>query len=355
MTDFSDTLLGWFDDHGRKNLPWQCPRTAYRVWVSEIMLQQTQVKTVISYFQRFMNAFPDVGSLATASEDAVLSQWSGLGYYRRALNLHKAAQIVCTEHQGELPQDITQLTQLPGIGLSTAAAIASQAFNLPTAILDANATRVYSRYFLIHGISAHAHVKKKLWHVANTHMPTTRCADYTQAIMDLGATCCTARDPQCTVCPLQKTCEAYSHQQVDRYPEKKPSRSLPHKQQQFLLLFRSDHRIYLEKRPSEGIWAGLWCPPAIDTPCCPIAHIQQTYSWGVTETKEFMRLKHTFSHFHLEMIVQCIPVKISHELLAQSPGGWFNKHELQQLGLAKPVSTLLRAWFGEGMFAAERH
>ena len=208
---FSLPLLEWFNCHGRKDLPWQHPRSAYRVWISEIMLQQTQVKTVIPYFNHFIAKFPDIQQLAHAYEDRVLAQWSGLGYYSRARNLHKTAKIICEKYKGEFPRELADLIALPGIGPSTAAAIASQAFNQATPILDGNVKRVLCRYFLIDGWPEHSSVKQKLWQLAKECMPTERCADYTQAIMDLGATRCTARNPDCANCPLQYTCLAKHH------------------------------------------------------------------------------------------------------------------------------------------------
>ncbi|WP_019217249.1 A/G-specific adenine glycosylase [Legionella tunisiensis] len=217
---FSNLLLAWFDLHGRKDLPWQHPRSAYRVWISEIMLQQTQVKTVIPYFNRFIDSFPDVWQLAKASEDQVLAHWSGLGYYSRARNLSQTAKIICEKYAGEFPLALVDLVALPGIGPSTAAAIASQAFNQPTAILDGNVKRVLCRYFLIEGWPEQSAIKQRLWQLANQCMPRQRCADYTQAIMDLGATCCTVRQPNCASCPIQKTCLANIHHKTAFYPQK---------------------------------------------------------------------------------------------------------------------------------------
>lgn len=218
---FSKPLLLWFTLHGRKNLPWQHPRTPYRVWISEIMLQQTQVQTVIPYFERFMQRFPNISDLALAHEDDVLSLWSGLGYYSRARNLHQTAKIILQHHQGIFPNDYTLLNELPGIGPSTAAAILSQAFNKPAAILDGNVKRVLTRFFRIQGHPEQTQVKKTLWELADSCMPQENCADYTQAIMDLGATCCTTKNPHCPNCPLQKNCLAFKHQEQYLYPTKK--------------------------------------------------------------------------------------------------------------------------------------
>ncbi|AHE67433.1 A/G-specific adenine glycosylase [Legionella oakridgensis ATCC 33761 = DSM 21215] len=218
---FTLPLLQWFHQYGRKDLPWQIPGNAYAVWISEIMLQQTQVRTVIPYFLRFMNTFPTLRTLACASEDQVLAQWSGLGYYSRARNLHKTAKIICNDFHDYFPDDIETLMKLPGIGPSTAAAIASLAFNKPTAILDGNVKRVLCRYFLIAGSMEQTSVTRQLWQLAKQCMPLHDCAAYTQAIMDLGATCCTIKSPNCSNCPLHTTCLAYQTNEVAHYPHKK--------------------------------------------------------------------------------------------------------------------------------------
>lgn len=218
---FSQPLLQWHALYGRNNLPWQLPRTPYRVWISEIMLQQTQVQTVIPYFERFMQQFPNINTLAQANDDEVLSLWSGLGYYSRARNLHQTAKIVVQHHGGVLPDNYQLLKELPGIGPSTAAAIASQAFNQPIAILDGNVKRVLTRFFMIKGYPEQAQVKKTLWELANSCMPNENCANYTQAIMDLGSLCCTPKNPNCHNCPLQNSCLALKYEEQHLYPTKR--------------------------------------------------------------------------------------------------------------------------------------
>ena len=344
---FSLPLLTWYDTHGRKDLPWQHPRSAYRVWISEIMLQQTQVKTVIPYFDRFMSRFPDVHILALASEDDVLSHWSGLGYYSRARNIHKTAAIIHTDFQGEFPSDVAQLIKCPGIGPSTAAAIASLAFNKPTAILDGNVKRVLSRYFLISGIPQQAAVHQKLLKLANECMPDTRCADYTQAIMDLGATCCKSKNPHCIRCPLQTSCLAHKENDVENYPHKKPKKILPTKQQQFLLLHTSDNLIYLEKRPPTGLWGGLWCFPAIDSNENPTTYVSKTYMLQTHAVQQLMTIRHSFSHFHLHINALSMQISPTPYLIAESQGRWFASHELTELGLAKPVSDILKFFLND--------
>ena len=332
---FSVPLLNWFDKHGRKDLPWQHPRSAYRVWVSEIMLQQTQVKTVIPYFNRFLSRFPDICTLALASEDDVLAHWSGLGYYSRARNLHKTAIIIHTAFKGEFPEELQQLIQLPGIGPSTAAAIASLVFNKQTAILDGNVKRVLSRYFLIGGLLQQTIHQKHLWQLANQCMPDKRCADYTQAIMDLGATCCTSKHPNCTNCPLEATCLANKNNEVANYPHKKPKKILPTKHQQFLLIHTTD-----------DLWGGLWCLPNIEgMSSCPTTHVHKTYKLDTQNTQELMVIKHSFSHFHLHikaLSMQTNPVQNTRLKLS---GRWFSQDDLITLGLAKPVSDILNCFF----------
>ncbi len=342
--EFSLPLLNWFDLYGRKNLPWQHPRNAYRVWVSEIMLQQTQVQTVLPYFTRFLTSFPDVNALALASEDAVFAHWSGLGYYSRARNLHKTALIIHTDFKGEFPSDTQALTKLPGIGPSTAAAIASLAFGKPAAILDSNVKRVLSRYFLIGGLPKQKVVEEKLWQLANACVPQERCADYTQAIMDLGATCCTPKNPNCVACPLQTTCLAKEHDEVASYPAKNPKKILPHKQQQFLLLHTNDNLIYLEKRPPKGLWGGLWCLPSIDMGNCPTSYVETTYQMQALNLKELITIKHTFSHFHLRIKALSMETASTPYSMAEGPGRWFASHEIPMLGLAKPVSVIINSF-----------
>ena len=241
-------MLEWYDQHGRKDLPWQLPRHPYRVWISEIMLQQTQVQTVIPYFNRFIQRFPTINDVAQAEEDEVLSLWSGLGYYSRARNLHCTAKILKENYNSQFPQDLETLTKLPGIGPSTAAAILAQAFNQPTAILDGNVKRVLTRFFLISGWPEQAQVKKSLWELANSCMSIQRCADYTQAIMDLGATCCTSKKPDCKHCPLVNHCLAFKNNEQAFYPTKKIKKPVPTQWQKFLVLYNDKGQIYPGKK-----------------------------------------------------------------------------------------------------------
>ncbi len=345
LEQFSNPLLDWFDVHGRKDLPWQLPRTPYRVWVSEIMLQQTQVQTVIPYFARFMQKFPTLNDLAEAMEDEVLSLWSGLGYYSRARNLHSCARIIRDHYQGTFPSDLKLLIELPGIGQSTAAAILSQAFNKPEAILDGNVKRVLCRFFLIKGWPEQAQVKKDLWQLAYSCMPEYRCADYTQAIMDLGATCCTTKNPNCISCPLQDNCQAFKNKEQHLYPSKKTKKTVPVQQQQFLVLNNEQGLIYLERRPPSGLWGGLWCLPSINKESCPIDFIQNQYAFTGETPKPIIAFKHRFSHFHLEINALSIKIKMLGNQVKEASGQWFTKEQLSSLGLAKPTSLILSKLF----------
>ncbi|TAL58513.1 MAG: A/G-specific adenine glycosylase [Legionella sp.] len=341
QTQFSTPLLQWFDIHGRKDLPWQNPRTAYQVWISEIMLQQTQVQTVIAYFHRFMERFPTVFVLAQAQEDEVLSLWSGLGYYSRARNLHKTAKILVDDHGGEFPQDLGSLYALPGIGPSTAAAILSQAFNQPTAILDGNVKRVLARFFRIAGWPEQAQVKKKLWELAQSCMPNSRCADYTQAIMDLGALCCTSKKPNCVECPVKTHCQAYQHKEQLLYPSKKVKKPVPTLAQQFLVLSNAQGLIYLEKRPPSGLWGGLWCLPSLEQDDCALGFIKLKYALLGDAIKPLLSFKHQFSHFHLLIDALHIKTQPLQDRVSEGLGKWFALDQLHTLGLAKPTSLIL--------------
>ncbi len=338
---FSQRLLCWFDQHGRKHLPWQNPITPYRVWISEIMLQQTQVETVIPYFERFMQRFPRLPDLASAPIDEVLHHWTGLGYYARARNLHKCAQIIAAEYAGEFPADVEAIAQLPGIGRSTAAAITSIAFEQPTAILDGNVKRVLARHSAIPGWPGQPKVADKLWRIAEGHMPKKRCRDYTQAIMDLGATVCTRTRPKCALCPVAEDCIALAEDNPTAYPGKKPSKDKPVKSAYFLLLQAPNGDILLERRPPSGIWGGLWCLPEV-----PIEQSLETHlpAYGqIRDTEHWEGWRHTFSHYHLD--IQPVLVK-----LAKRPAGimeegrhlWYNVRQPASIGLAAPVKTLLQ-------------
>lgn len=345
---FTQPLLAWYDKFGRKDLPWQHPRTPYRVWVSEIMLQQTQVQTVIPYFLHFITQFPTVIDLAHAKEDEVLALWSGLGYYSRARHLHQTASIIADEYHGNFPNNQEQLTTLPGIGPSTAAAILSLGFNQQAAILDGNVKRVLSRYFMIPGLLQKASVTRQLWHYAYHCLPKkNQAAAYTQAIMDLGATCCRLKQPQCPQCPLNANCLAYQHHRVNEFPHKKPKKINPVKEQQCLLLWDDKQRVYLEKRPSTGLWGGLWSLPMISMTDEPSLYAQQHYELKTKELKKLLSIKHAFSHFtlHINAVALFIPSLNHYRKNESANGQWFYESDLNQLGLAKPIRTILDYFF----------
>ncbi|MGY8869166.1 MAG: A/G-specific adenine glycosylase, partial [Pseudomonadales bacterium] len=260
---FNTAVLDWFDQHGRHNLPWQQDKTAYFTWISEIMLQQTQVTTVIPYFERFIERFPDVQTLANAEQDEVLHLWTGLGYYARARNLHKTAQIVATDYYGEFPQTVEALEQLPGIGRSTAGAVLSISTGKRAAILDGNVKRVLARFYALEGWTGSTANQKTLWEYAERNTPQKRVGEYTQAMMDLGATLCTRSKPSCPSCPLQNHCTALKLGRSSEFPHPKPKKKIPVKQTIMLLLQDEQQQTLLQQRPPTGLWGGLWSLPEV--------------------------------------------------------------------------------------------
>lgn len=337
---FSTDVLQWFTQHGRKHLPWQQNRTPYRVWVSEIMLQQTQVSTVIPYFERFMTRFPTVEDLAKASQDEVLQLWTGLGYYARGCNLHKCAQTIVDQHQGIFPQTIEGLESLPGIGRSTAGAIISQALDMPAAILDGNVKRVLARFHAVEGWPGKTTVADRLWQHAEEHTPNKRCADYTQAMMDLGATLCTRSKPACTQCPLQDNCQALKQGNTEDYPGKKPKKVLPVKTTQFLIMQNAKGKILLEQRPPMGIWGGLWCFPQLTLDKDALSHCQNHHG-SIKSDQRLSTFRHTFSHYHLDIHPIHIHIKRVSAKVADNEKRWLSHKEWRQLGLAAPIKKLL--------------
>ena len=275
MRPFAERLLAWFADHGRHDLPWQRDPSPYGVWVSEIMLQQTQVATVIPYYERFMARFPDLAALAEAPLDEVLAHWSGLGYYARARNLHRAARQAMAEHGGRLPETIDALQALPGIGRSTAGAILSLALGQRHPILDGNVKRVLARHAAVAGWPGKAAVQRTLWELAEARTPRRRVADYNQAMMDLGATLCTRARPACERCPVAADCRAREQGLQTDYPGPRPRRELPERQVQMLLVRDPQGRVLLERRPPQGVWGGLWCLPELATEADPLARCRE--------------------------------------------------------------------------------
>ena len=338
----SNNLLTWFASHGRKDLPWQINPTSYRVWVSEIMLQQTQVATVIPYYQKFMARFADVRELAVAPLDDVLHLWSGLGYYARGRNLHRAAGIVREHYRGQVPHDFETLAELPGIGRSTAGAILALSTGQRYPILDGNVKRVLSRVHAVEGWYGLSEVSTRLWELAEGHTPKIDVAAYTQAIMDLGATLCTRRQPDCAHCPLQAQCTAFREGSVADYPTPKPRRVLPVRESRVLLLRNSTGEVLLQRRPPVGIWGGLWSFPEV-----PVD--QEPQHWCLTQLRcrvrridEWPKLRHTFSHFHLDLRPLVAQVKTLENAVLEGEGWvWYNSAQPDRIGLAAPVTRLL--------------
>ena len=333
-------LLRWFDRHGRKDLPWQHPRDAYRVWLSEVMLQQTQVATVIGYFERFVGALPTLRELADAEEDTVLALWSGLGYYRRARFLHRAAKLCVERHAGELPREFSALAALPGIGRSTAGAILAQAHELRFPILDGNVKRVLARYHGIHGHPGQSAVEKALWRHAEAHTPAARIADYTQAIMDLGATVCTRSSPRCDTCPLAGDCIARRDGLTAQLPGRKPGKTLPTRATVMLILRDRHHRVLLERRGPQGVWSGLWSLPEASDPDAAWRLAQQHAR--IDDAQAIAPFTHVFSHYRLQIEPLLFDHATARHAIADNPHSrWCSAEELTTLGLPAPVRSLL--------------
>jgi A/G-specific adenine glycosylase len=339
-TSFSASVLNWFDKHGRKHLPWQQDINAYRVWLSEIMLQQTQVTTVIPYFERFVARFPDVESLAAAPIDEVLHLWTGLGYYARARNLHKCAQQVVAQYGGEFPSTVDELAELPGVGRSTAGAIVSIAFQKRAAILDGNVKRVLARYHAIDGWPGQLDVANQLWEIAETYTPKSRANHYTQAMMDMGATLCTRSKPRCAECPLQAGCLAFATGTPSNYPGKKPKKDLPEKAVQLVMLRNPAGDLLLQQRPAQGIWGGLWSFPEL-TIDADVREFAEDRFGQVGAVEMWNSYRHTFSHYHLDITPVLVQLAKTPQVIGEAAIHWFNPHQPSTLGLAAPVKKLL--------------
>lgn len=341
MKTFQSQVLHWYDQYGRKNLPWQQNKTAYRVWISEIMLQQTQVTTVIPYFKKFMQHFPDVNALANAHIDEVLHVWTGLGYYSRARNLHHAANRIVDEFSGKLPDNLDDLQTLSGIGRSTAGAILALAYHKKAAILDGNVKRVLTRHFAVEGWPGDNRVAKQLWSIAENLTPEKRVADYTQVMMDLGATVCTRSKPKCHVCPLHQTCVAFQENRQQELPHKKPKKALPERQV-FMMLLQHDHDVLLEKRPNIGIWGGLWSLPECQSVEDITTIAKEKYACTTGKPLQLPSFRHTFSHFHLDITPVLLNVKtLSPEMMENEQIIWYNTSKQPTIGLPQPIKKLL--------------
>ena len=347
-------LLEWHARDGRHHLPWQQDRTPYRVWVSEIMLQQTQVRTVVAYYERFMARFPDVRSLADAPVDEVLHLWSGLGYYARARNLHRAAVRIRDDYGGEFPVQFAQLAALPGIGRSTAGAILALALGARFPILDGNARRVLARYFGVPGNSSERGVAQRLWELSERCTPHAQVDAYTQAIMDLGATVCVRRKPLCTHCPLSLKCFARRTGRQHELPAPRVSRTRRQRRVFMVVALQDDGSVLLERRPESGVWGGLWCLPEFATATAAGAFLRTALRAAAIKPQPLSDIQHAFTHFDLAitpLLVRCAGAWAVREEGAQ-PSLWYNIREPARIGLPAPITTLLSSLASESLFDA---
>ena len=355
---FARSVLTWYAKFGRKTLPWQQQKTLYGVWLSEVMLQQTQVATVIPYYQRFIDTFPTITALADAPLDEVLHLWTGLGYYARARNLHKAAQTIRDQYQGEFPTEFQQVWDLSGVGRSTAGAVLSSCLNAPYPILDGNVKRVLARCFAIDGWPGEKKTEDRLWQLSTQVTPTTEVADFNQAMMDLGAMVCSRSKPKCDLCPLNQQCQAYRQQSWSQYPSKKPKKTLPERESYFLILSRNG-KVALEQRENSGLWGGLYCFPQFESKSELLGYLRQQ---GILQYQEWTMFRHTFSHFHLDIYPVYAEVETAQEIadedrsewkkvaenspeyksfISSAVKYWYDPQNPDPIGLATPVKNLL--------------
>lgn len=335
---FSQRIVDWYEQYGRKDLPWQQNLSPYSVWLSEIMLQQTQVATVIPYYLKFLKTFPTVNALANATQDDVLALWTGLGYYARARNLHKAARIICSEYQGEFPFTLDELVALPGIGRSTAAAILSFSMQQSHAILDGNVKRVLARHFEIFGWTGKADVLKRLWILSEQLTPNKETSKYNQAMMDIGATLCTRSKPKCSICPVLESCLANTNGTVTELPSPKIKQQRPLKKG-FLVAVKNQDSMFLQQRPSSGIWGGLWCFPEFETE-------QDANDWiaeNIKEKSTMLRqaVRHKFSHYDYDMTFLIVKGLVNNNVIQDSKDRWINSQNFDSFGLPTPIKNIL--------------
>lgn len=338
--DFSARLIAWQKNHGRHDLPWQNTHDPYAIWVSEIMLQQTQVTAVIGYYAKFMARFPDIASLAKASQEEVLQHWSGLGYYSRARNLHNAAQTIIDEHAGAFPQNFEQIQMLSGIGRSTAAAIASFVFHQNQTILDGNVKRVLARHFLIEGWTSTPKTEKQLWKLAESLVPEQDMVAYTQGLMDLGATVCTRSKPKCDICPFNDSCQALATNRTKELPTPKPKKAIPQRQTTMLLIL-DGNEVMLEKRPSSGIWGGLWSLPEINMQDIASEVAFRKFGLEVEAEEPLASIQHVFTHFKLEILPQPLQVTNRPRQTNMPNTIWLSIDEAIGAALPTPVRNIL--------------
>ena len=351
---FARKVLAWFAVYGRKHLPWQQNKTLYKVWLSEVMLQQTQVATVIPYFERFVERFPTVVDLANAHIDEVLHLWTGLGYYARARNLHKAAQTIRDQFGGEFPSQFDDVLALSGVGRSTAGAVLSSVLNAPYPILDGNVKRVLSRYFAVEGWSGEKAVENQLWDLTAQVTPTEQVADFNQAMMDLGAMICTRTKPKCSLCPLAEDCQANQLEAWEKFPAKKPKKILPERQAYFLVL-KQDTRILLEQREAKGLWGGLYVFPQFEDEASFKRFISDK---NLQISRHLHAFRHTFSHFHLDITPVLVELDEqkkeenrslgvaenegnSRYFVSSKANYWYDLTQPNEIGLATPVKRIL--------------
>ena len=340
MSDFAQSLIAWQKQHGRHDLPWQHTRDPYAIWVSEIMLQQTQVSAVIGYYQRFMARFPTIASLAQAEQEEVMQHWSGLGYYSRARNLHHAAQTIMQEHQGQFPQDFAAIQTLKGIGRSTAAAIVAFAYNQRQTILDGNVKRVLARYHAVQGWPSLPNIEKQLWQLAEQCMPSEDIPAYIQSLMDFGATLCSRSKPKCQHCPLKSQCQAYHQNLVSQLPTPKPRKALPEKSVTMLVLLQAGE-VLLEKRPNQGIWGGLWSLPEIAEHEIAAEVAQARYGLSCEVLETLPTFQHSFTHYKLHITPQ--PLEVVEQKSSMTANCiWINIEEAIQAAIPTPVRTILK-------------
>ena len=342
MSGFAAGLIAWQRRAGRRDLPWQNTRDPYRIWLSEIMLQQTQVATVIPYFHRFIAAFPDLAGLAAAPVERVLEIWSGLGYYRRAHLLHRAAKVLVTAHGSVFPRDPAAIAALPGIGRSTAAAIAAFAFGVRGAILDGNVKRVLARHAGIEGVASDAAVERALWARANALLPDRDIETYTQALMDLGATVCLRTRPRCDVCPVAADCVARREHRIAELPGRVARAVLPHRAATVLLLERRGE-VLLERRPNVGIWAGLWSLPEVADGTDAVAHCRKRFAADVAPSAALPPIEHGFTHFRLTLTPQPCAVRRWPEQAQEPRLLWLALADVGGAALPAPIKKLLRS------------
>lgn len=342
MSNFAFQIIAWQRLHGRHGLPWQGSRDPYRVWLSEIMLQQTQVVTVIPYFERFTARFPDLRSLAEANQDDVLAHWSGLGYYSRARNLHAAAQRVMHDFGGVFPSQLPDIMDLPGIGRSTAAAITAFCFGTRAAILDGNVKRVLARHFGVHGFPGLRATETRLWELAESMLPEAEIDIYTQAMMDMGALLCTRTRPRCGACPVAASCVASATGQIALLPtaKAKPRLSKPQKTAQFVILHHAG-RVWLEQRPAVGIWGGLWSFPELPAAENTLAVCRDAWRLNVIEVRDSPSFRHVFSHFGLTILPRWVEIAELPLTVAEQGGWWAQPEEALTAAIPVPVRKIL--------------